>query len=34
MLFGANFLACPICKVGRMRPIALIPPVPQARAPI
>lgn len=33
MLFGPNFLACPVCKVGRMRPIGPIPAEPQARGP-
>jgi hypothetical protein len=33
MLFGVDLLACPVCKVGRMRPIASIPATPQARGP-
>jgi hypothetical protein len=33
MLFGANFLTCPVCKVGRMRPAGTIPAAPKARGP-
>lgn len=33
MLFGPNFLACPSCKVGRMRLVGPIPATPHARGP-
>ncbi len=33
LLFGADFLKCPACKVGRLVPVAHIPPTPNATGP-
>ena len=33
LLFGEEFLKCPVCKVGRMQRVALIPVSPPVRGP-
>jgi len=33
LLFGEEYLRCPVCKVGRMRRVALIPALPPVRGP-